>query len=102
LTAKLQEKNPDPAKITGQIRKYHHVDGWLETGRMDGIQAAVLRIKIAPTWERANQLPPDLTLHIMIAPFRWVRSNRLHLPKWARGPARLSHLCNPRSGEKTK
>jgi dTDP-4-amino-4,6-dideoxygalactose transaminase len=45
----------------GQVRKYHHkVVGW--NGRMDGIQAAVLRVKLRYL-EKANQLRRSHAAH---------------------------------------
>ena len=58
--AKLQEKIRI-LRDHGQIRKYHHVMvGW--NCRMDGIQAAVLRIKLRHL-ERANQLRRSHAAH---------------------------------------
>ena len=57
---KLQEKIRI-LRDHGQIRKYHHIMvGW--NSRMDGIQAAVLRIKLRHL-ERANQLRRSHAAH---------------------------------------
>src|SRR5260221_5875682 len=57
---KLQEKIRI-LRDHGQIHKYHHImAGW--NCRMDGIQAAVLRIKLRHL-ERANQLRPSHAAH---------------------------------------